>query len=296
MIKWTEEMLKDLNILSVNDFSKKYGISKPTIRKKVNSLSNNERKEDGKMVEEKEFKMCNASELTIVPSVILNIDKLIKEGTTFYIQDSKNEIKKYEAMIQDLEHALENSFDMSDEDYIAISKNIGVIRRKRRLYKNEVELLEKNKVDCQTFIKFIQTIKEFSSEVDNRIYNTRVMKEQIGNRIIASENNLLIKELKEQAKISDDIISRLLSLEKFNIKQHRKNRREKGEVVSVDMLVGNWRELFNELDNETRNGILTDSYNVYKGVDIKEVKDYIVWNDILPDMLVEKKYFLRGGE
>lgn len=293
MIKWTEEMLKDLNILSVNDFSKKYGISKPTIRKKVNSISNNERKEDGKMREEKEFKMCNASELTIVPSVILNIDKLIKEGTTFYIQDSKNEIKKYEAMIQDLEHTLENSFDMSDEDHIAISKNIGVIRRKRRLYKNEVELLEKNKVDCQTFIKFIQTIKEFSSEVDNRIYNTRVMKEQIGNKIITSENNLLIKELKEQVKISDDIISRLLSLEKFNIKQHRKNRREKGEVVSVDILVGNWRELFNELDSETRNGILTDSYNVYKGVDIKEVKDYIVWNDILPDMLVEKKYFLR---
>lgn len=293
MIKWTEEMLKDLNVLSVNDFSKKYGISKPTIRKKVNSISNNERKEDGKMREEKEFKMCNASELTIVPSVILNIDKLIKEGTTFYIQDSKNEIKKYEAMIQDLEHTLENSFDMSDEDYIAISKNIGVIRRKRRLYKNEVELLEKNKVDCQTFIKFIQTIKEFSSEVDNRIYNTRVMKEQIGNKIITSENNLLIKELKEQVKISDDIISRLLSLEKFNIKQHRKNRREKGEVVSVDILVGNWRELFNELDSETRNGILTDSYNVYKGVDIKEVKDYIVWNDILPDMLVEKKYFLR---
>lgn len=35
MIKWTEEMLKDLNILSINEFSKKYGISKPTIKKKV---------------------------------------------------------------------------------------------------------------------------------------------------------------------------------------------------------------------------------------------------------------------
>lgn len=298
MIKWTDEMIEELKNVKDNkelkQFSVLYEMSYNTAKKKFESLQEKEEVIETKkeIKVEKEFE--NANELKIVPSVILNIDKLIKEGATFYIQESRNRLSKHDKIISDLEHLLEINYDnMTEEECAKISKEIGKNRRKRRLHKNEIELLENNKIDCQNFIKFINTIKEFSSHVDNRVYSTRVLKDELGDKLIVSENNKLIKELKEQVKISDDIISRLLSLEKFNLKQNRKCKREKGEVVSIDMLVGNWRELFNELDNETRNGILTDSYNVYKGVDIKEVKDYIVWNDILPDMLVEKKYFLR---
>lgn len=295
MIKWTNEMIEDLKTMKRGEFCKKYKISYNTAKAKLDKLNEStvEIKEKECKKEDSQSETFNSNVLKIIPSVILDIDKLIKQGSTFYIQESKNKLSTYDKMVSDLEHTLECNYDMNDEDYINISRNIGIIRRKRRLHKNEIELLENNKVDCQNFIKFIQTIKDFSSHVDNRVYSTRVLKDELGDKLIVSENNKLIKELKEQVKISDDIISRLLSLEKFNLKQNRKCKREKGEVVSIDMLVGNWRELFNELDNETRNGILTDSYNVYKGVDIKEVKDYIVWNDILPDMLVEKKYFLR---
>lgn len=294
MIKWTEEMIEDLKVMKIKEFAEKYNMSENSARtklKKINEETKNvveEKKED-----EVEKEVINSSELTIVPSVILDIDKLISQGVTFYVQESKNEINKYEKMILDLEHTLENNFNLSNEDKINISENIGIIRRKRRLHKNEVELIEKNKLDCQAFVKFIQIVKDFSSEIDNRVYKTRILKEEIGINLIASENNTMIKELKEKVNMNEEVVQRLLELEKSNLKFRRKEAREKGQVVAIDKIKPNWKDLINTLDTQTKQGIIDDAYKIYKGVDIADVKDFVVWNSILPELLFEKGYFLR---
>ena len=120
------------------------------------------------------------------------------------------------------------------------------------------------------------------------------MKEKIGEELIASENNKMIEELKEKAKVSEDMIIKIMELEKSNLKFRRKEMREQRQQVAIDLLKPNWRDMFNALDDETKKGILTDAYAKYNEVDIKEVKDFRVWQEILPQMLVEKKYFLRG--
>lgn len=297
MIKWNNEMIEDLKVMKIKEFAEKYNMSENSARtklKKINEETNNvvEVKKEEK-IEKEEKEVINSSELKIIPSVILDINKLISQGVTFYVQESKNEINKYEKMILDLEHTLENNFNLSNEDKINISENIGIIRRKRRLHKNEVELIEKNKLDCQAFVKFIQIVKDFSSEIDNRVYKTRILKEEIGINLIASENNTMIKELKEKANMNEAVVQRLLDLEKSNLKFRRKEAREKGQVVAIDKIKPNWKDLMNTLDTQTKQGIIDDAYKMYKGVDIAEVKDFAVWNSIIPELLLAKGYFLR---
>lgn len=294
MINWTNEMIDDLKNMKRGEFCKKYKISYTTAKLKLDSINEVQpKKKENKMVVGDKNETFNSNELKIIPSVILDIDKLIKQGATFYIQESRNQLSTYDKMVSDLEHTLECNYDMSDEEYINISKNIGVIKRKRRLHKNEIELLENNKVDCQNFIKFIQTIKDFSSKVDNRVYHTRVLKEEIGIKIITSENNSRIKELENAVNADDSIITKLMELEKSNLKFRRKDMRDRGELVPIDKLKPNWRDMFNALDELTKKGMLDEAYAKYRDIDLKEVKDFRVWQEILPQMLVEKKYFLK---
>lgn len=296
MIKWTNEMIEDLKTMKRGEFCEKYKISYNTAKAKLDKLNEStvEIKEKECKKEDSQSETFNSNVLKIIPSVILDIDKLIKQGSTFYIQESKNKLSTYDKMVSDLEHTLECNYDMNDEEYINISRNIGIIRRKRRLHKNEIELLENNKVDCQNFIKFIQTIKDFSSKVDNRIYHTRVLKEEIGIKIITSENNSRIKELENAVNGGDSLVSKLMELEKANLKFRRKECRDKGEIVAIDRLKPNWKDMFNSLDDITKKGILDEAYSKYNDIDLKEVKDFRVWQEILPQLLVDKKYFLRG--
>lgn len=237
------------------------------------------------------------SKVSIVPSVIIDIDKLIEHGFEAYFNNSIKQMKMYERMTQDLLHLLENNIDMSVEDYIAVSKDIGAIRRKRRLHKNEIALLEANKGDCEAFIRFIVTAREFSNKVDNYVYKTRVMKEVVGETLIASENNQLLKSLKEKAELTDDIINRLLCLEKFTLKQVRKNKREKKELVAVDMLKNNWKKLFENLEETLKNIIIKEAEDIYdkraNSVAVPEIKEFVVWSDIIPTLLYYRNMFLK---
>lgn len=237
------------------------------------------------------------SKVTIIPSVIIDIDKLIEQGFETYLNNSIKQMKIYERMTQDLLHLLENNIDMNEEDAVSVSKDIGAIRRKRRLHKNEITLLEANKNDCEAFIRFIKTTREFSDRVDNYVYKTRVMKEVVGDTLIASENNQLLKSLKEKAELSEDVINRLLCLEKFTLKQVRKNKREKKELVVVDMLKNNWKVLFENLEGTIKNSIITEAESIYdkreNAVAVPQVKEFVVWSDIIPTLLYCRNMFLK---
>lgn len=286
MIKWTKQMIEELKGgANLKEFANKYNMSESSARLKKKSLI--------QPLEKKVEVVKNEEPKKLLP-IILDEEKLIEQGATFYVQESKNQLSIYDKMISDLEHTLENNYNLSDKELANISKDIGIIRRKRRLHKNELHLIENNKIECGAFIRFIKACREYSEQVDNRIYTTRVLKEKIGEELIASENNKMIEELKEKAKVSEDMIIKIMELEKSNLKFRRKEMREQRQPVAIDLLKPNWRDMFNALDDETKKGILTDAYAKYNEVDIKEVKDFRVWQEILPQMLVEKKYFLRG--
>lgn len=321
-IKWTEEMKEELkNTKNLKTFADKYGMSRESARNKkkellrlIEEVENDSKSEEVKI--EKEVKLknileeVNASNISIVPSIILNIDSLIDKGVKFYLVDVVANISALDKSISDIEHVLENSYKTLDNETLAIlAKNIGILRSKRRLYKNEYSFLDNNRVNCDYFIKFIKDVESYSQRACDKLYSTKVLKEELGKVHITNVNNSELLKLREkvfqlekEAKLLntssniDVYKERLLALEKFRVKQDRKNKRDKREIVAVDNLSSNWKVLFEKLDSTTRKEMLDDCYSLlgdlYK--DNSEVADYIVWNETLPQYLYDKKYFLKS--
>lgn len=322
MIVWTKEMEEELlETKNCTQFSKKYNIGYNTSRRKlmtllgVNSLKSLYPKaeensvEDLVKAEEPLIQECKMFEN--IKRIIVDIDALKKKGINFYIADSRKQISNYDKQFSDYRHALETSLEtLTDKELIQISKNIGIIGRKRRVYKTEMEFLDNNRVETQGFLDFLRKIDEETRKLDNKIYSTKVLKEEMESVVIVSKNNDLLKDLEDENKklqtkilefqngysqaIPEEVRTRLYNLEKFNLKEKRKKQREKGQLVAIDKLKSNWKELFfSELDVLTRNGIMEDCYAKYTGVNMDEIKELEMWGTIIPEYLYEKKYFLK---
>ncbi|MGL6024756.1 MAG: hypothetical protein ACRC0F_09075, partial [Cetobacterium sp.] len=172
---------------------------------------------------------------------------------------------------------------------------------KRRVYKNEHEFLDNNRVDCDAFVKFVKQLKDHSLKLDNRVYRTRVLKEELGSCVITNPNNAELETMRDKVgeltAYSNNLAERNLKLERFRVKQERANKRAKGEKPLIDLLATNWTALFNEMeDSITKKGILTDCYNQCKqdkGITHKETLDYLVFQEYLPLKMVELGYFPR---
>ena len=282
MIIWTKEMLKELKeTTDLKSFCEKYSMSLPTARNKKKEM---DKISHAKVTEA--LKEVRASKLDIIPSVILDIDKLIKEGHNFYIANCNNEIKRLENMIMDFEHYLE-AHDLSDDELIRVSKSIAECRRIRRQYKNEKTFLDSNKLECENFVKFVKNLKEFSKSVEHCVYKPRILKDFLGETV--KPTSTAVSQI-----MSQEVMDRLYSLEKFNLKEARKKQRERGEQPDIDLLKQNYQDLFKKLDKDTQIGILNECENMYRGVDIPQIKEYIIMNSVLPHLLVQKGYFLIG--
>lgn len=337
MVKWTDKMINELKYTkNPTVISKKYKIGYETARRKlieitgVKTLTELKDKKDNKQIVKKEIiKEKNIIEnekedikeekieykfMNNINKIVIDVDALKNKGINFYLTDSRKEIGNYDKQISDYRHALENSYDILNiEELAQISKNIGSLSRKRRLFKNEIEFIDNHRTETQGFLDFLEEIDKEARKIDNKLYSTRILKEDIGHIVITSENNDMLKDLENENKklkkrindlenspmeyIPQDVKDRLYNLEKFNLKETRKKQREKGQDIAIDHLKQNWRELFNsELDDLTKNGIINDCYAKYSGVNIKEIRDLDVWNRIIPEYLVEKKYFIKNKE
>lgn len=323
-IEWTNEMDNYLMSMGVTlkHFSEMYGVSVTSVHARKNYLLGKlasdddevaivqDKKEIDKVeeVKEKEEQELNSTLLKIIPSVLLDVDSLIEKGSKFYVTDVRNKISESDKALEDCIHILESNYDsMTNEDKLEVTNNIGLLRRQRRVYKNEHEFLENNKYDCDSFIKFIKELKQYSEKVCNNIYRPRVLKQQLGTRIIVSDNNAELKALKEkvseleakQHEVKDNnTLQYLIKLEKYKVKQTRAEKRAKGDRVPIDELVTGWREEFNnKLDEQTKKAILGDCYAIYRKDEerpmFKELEDLVVWNEILPHQLMVKEYFLK---
>lgn len=347
MVKWTDKMINELIYTRQPKLiSKKYNMGYETARRKlleiadVKSLAelkekkgslkkydeelNKVEKEPKSTIEKQESQ--NKEELSKkkedttevieifdkIKSILLDINSLYNKGISFYTVDNRNKLSEFDKVISDYQHILENEYDKLDINELSkISENIGIICRKRRIVKNEFDFLQNNRTECQGFIDFLKKIDLHINKIENKVYNTKILKEEVSPVVVVNSNNAIIKDLEtenEKLKIeieelkkntnylqtNDDIKKRLLELEKMKLKEDRKRQREKGEKISIDYLHSNWKEMFNaELDDITKNGIINDCYSKYSGINIKEVRDYNVWNKIIPDYLYSKKYFLK---
>lgn len=324
-INWTKEMLDELkDTNSITEFARKYGMSYPSASSKRKSLLSDYqhvviegKKEVIEIIEnetvlEEKLEEVNATTISIIPSIILNIDSLIEKGIKFYLAEVMNNVSTLDKSVSDIEHILEHQYRTLDKDSLAtLSRNIGILKKKRRLYKNEYDFLDNNRVNCDSFIKFIKDIRNYSQKICDKRYSTRVLKEELGAVHIINENNSELvylrdtinkldkenKQLKNNHTNTDNCyVDRIIRLEKFRIKQERKINREKGNPVWIDKIYGNWKELFEKLDKETKESILKEVYDKYRECNIlhdKEIMDYIVWNDMLPNTLFIKGYFLK---
>ncbi|MGL5970533.1 MAG: hypothetical protein ACRCZL_00805 [Cetobacterium sp.] len=315
-IKWTEEMLDELvGETNTKEFAKKHGMSNSTANYKRGILLAEKSQKEAKSALERpvegnldeQLRGVNASTISIVPSVILNIDSLIEKGVQFYLLEVGKSIRTIDKSISDIVHVIENQYDtMREEDMIAMTKNLGLLRRKRRLFKNENDFLDNHRVECGSFIKFIKEVRVHSQRVCDKLYTMRVLKEELGGMIVCNENNSELVHLRQEnenlklkadkmIEVDSRLEKRMLELEKSNIKQGRNLSRKNGGVPMIDKLELNWKDMFlKRMDEETRVGILGDCNNSYNGVNMATVKEWVVMNDILPRRLVELGYFIKN--
>lgn len=312
-INWTKEMIEELKVCNnITEFAEKYGMSYNSARTKKKSFE--EVKENKVEIVEKEIKVelkdkleeVNASNIAIIPSLILDMDSLIEKGVDEYLDIVMDKQKEVDLAIIDIRHSLENDFENIDnETKINMCDNTGLLSRKRRFYKDEIAFLSARKEECSAFINFVKDVRKYSESMLDRVYTTRVLKQELGVMTIVNENNSELKSLRakiqqlEKNVIPQELKDRLLALEKFNLKQQRKAHREAGQPIAIDKLLPNWSDLFNKLDDITKNGIIQElselraTRNKGKAYVIKEVEDFLLMNDDLPRHLVRVGYFLK---
>lgn len=191
--------------------------------------------------------------------IVVNVDELIELGLDKYLEGSRNNIV-------DLLHVLEadDVSNLKDEEYINIAKELARLRRHRRVFKNEVNFLERNIELVNNYIVLTQTIYTFNKMVCNRIYTPKVLKDEIGGSILVGGKSNII---------SQEVEDRLISLEVASIRKGRRDARTKGKVVPIECLRQSWRSEFNALPEETKSEILTEANDKYDGVEFAPVKE-----------------------
>lgn len=218
--------------------------------------------------------------------VVVNVDNLIELGLDKYLENSKNNIVESSQKIVDLLHVLEadEGFNLTDEEYLNIAKELAKLRRLRRRYKNEVNFLEHNVELVNSYITLTQKVYTFNKMVCNRVYTPKALKEEIGGSILVGNRTNII---------SQEIEDRLISLEVASLRKGRRDARAKGKVVPIENLRQTWRADFYNLPEETRLEILAEANDKYDGIEYAPVKELHLWGRIIPKIIYDRGLFLR---
>lgn len=290
MIKWTAEMIEELKqVKNVMDFCRKYNISNVSAyskRKEILGLSTKKKTND----------------------IISNEAELIENGLEGYINIIEDKLLKSNGSLQDIYHYLEgiDHEKITEEQSLSLVKFISSERKIRRVYKNELSFLKENKELVPSYIQFMKNRAKATVNNSTSYYNTKQLTAQLGSVFVSDnvkENSETISELKRNIDrlekgydAVDAYVNRLLSLEKMRIKQERKTKRENNQLVVIDQLKNNWKDLFNALQDKDRLSILKEVYDMTRkstGFTDKTLIDFLVWQESLPIYLYRHNMFIK---
>lgn len=219
---------------------------------------------------------------------VTNLDDLVNLGVDNYFSKIRAINEKITAVINDLYHIVEFEDIVDVEKKIEIYDSLKSTLIQRRKYKDEDVFLKENKSLFISFCTVFKRAKMFNEKKDNRCYTFRQLGQEVGLTGLSKGKD------PETLKVEE----RMIELERVRIKKDREDGRRQGNNIPIDKIEKNWKELFhNELDTYTRTELYKEASNIYreKGYlnNFNMLKEYIIEMEIMPELLYNKRYFLR---
>lgn len=219
---------------------------------------------------------------------ITNLDDLVNLGVDNYFNKIRAINEKITAIINDLYHIVEFEDVVDVEKKVQIYDSLKGTLIQRRKHKDEDVFLRENKSLLISFCTVFKKAKMFNEKKDNRCYTFRQLGQEVGLTGLSKGKD------PESLKIEE----RMIELERVRIKKEREDGRRQGNNIPIDKIEKNWKELFhNELDTYTRTELYKEASNIYreKGFlnNFNMLKEYIIEMEIMPELLYNKRYFLR---
>lgn len=222
-------------------------------------------------------------------NVISDFNKLRVIGYEDYVAETIKMLSETDRHLSDLMHLIEINGE-EDVDSNEMMRNIKLLRRKRRIVKNEMEFLTANANDCIATIRFLYNANKYSETVRDKIYNTRVMKEELGKILITSPHNNELDELRRKVK---ELEAQLKS-------KGSSNNIYDGEIILKNItkeptlyLRENWSVMFHNENKAYRDAVVTEAYKAfYKELGDeayeKPLMDFLVWQEFVPRILMTR--------
>lgn len=219
---------------------------------------------------------------------VTNLDDLVNLGVDNYFSKIRAINEKITAVINDLYHIVEFEDIVDVEKKIEIYDSLKSTLIQRRKYKDEDVFLKENKSLFISFCTVFKRAKMFNEKKDNRCYTFRQLGQEVGLTGLSKGKD------PETLKVEE----RMIELERVRIKKDREDGRRQGNNIPIDKIEKNWKELFhNELDTYTRTELYKEASNIYKEKgylnNFNMLKEYIIEMEIMPELLYNKRYFLR---
>ncbi|MGL5713197.1 hypothetical protein [Cetobacterium sp.] len=237
------------------------------------------------------YDMLKNSNLSFFAEFLENVsglDDLVNLGVENYFNKISATNERITQIFNDLYHIIEFEENVTDEEKILRYDSLKCNLMQRRQYKDEYAFLKENKSLLISFCTVFKKAKTFNERKDSRCYTFRAIGQDIGITGIAKNKD------PESIKIEE----RMIELERTRIKKDREEGRREGNNVAIDKIEKNWKNLFhNELDTYTRTELYKEASNIYKEKgylqNFNMLKEYIIEMEIMPELLYNKRYFLR---
>lgn len=139
--------------------------------------------------------LASKNALCLLPLIemIGDLDELVENGFKKFSNDIPNKIKLFQHELNDIDHILEDTYDvLADKQLINYSKRRGEIRRARRIKKNEGVFLGRNGIEelLVNFMKLLSEAEKSITDVESQVYLTRVLSApECSTKVISSINS-----------------------------------------------------------------------------------------------------------
>lgn len=261
--------------------------------------------EKEEVVIEKDFlKENNATRVKSLLEIISDFDEYCRVDHISYTDKIKENIQKKEEALQDIQHNSQLRKDsMTSEQKVYLFDRMGEIRIEREIMKSELNfLIERENYEIisklpqllkrsRKFVEGKQTrkyqVRQLVAELGETIVDETISKDKIEKIIVNRsetpkvEESDTIKQMNEdKRKIIAELDEEILNQRKYALKAKRKELKEKGKLLQIDMLLPQHEQLIKQLSPIERNKIvsLAEKYYAESGeIDyIPKTKEFVI--------------------